>query len=473
MDSSQRKKWKQRKRDYIRQEKESVRREKKQLRKKLRKARKRLIIGYFNYLVGKFTFKKDGKPEENLDSGKKKQQRLKRKRYFSEERKSRKRERAERKKKLKPMRKRIRRERYRYFIRRLKEFIKNPIPKRKLSRSQRLIMREARKQRRQHTLKQFTSFPRRFTQSVGRFWKKRLKWIRLGVIHTGIFLANFRDVLKVRNLRSVYVKVGINSTVYFLFSFLILYYMYQLVTIYTASFFDIPAVLFSYRIYWPLYTYSTLYTRAALIVIFGTGPLACIILGLIFYRLYLWLRNRLAYTKMLFVWLAIHAFNLFFGAYIVGVITRTGFIYTSEWLFLSNVFDVEEIVLLIISIIVLIIIGYFGTRHILTASTSNSAIEPKFRVFYLIFQVLIPWLLGTTILYFMNAPNNPSELLLQYASSLLIIVPVLVNYNSLSFQKLKIVKTPRKTKIRWIFLILLGALIILIKMTLTGGLSFG
>ncbi|MBM3437333.1 MAG: hypothetical protein FJY07_14100 [Bacteroidetes bacterium] len=230
--------------------------------------------------------------------------------------------------------------------------------------------------------------------------------------------------------------------------------------------------MYSYRIDWPLYTYSYLYTRVALIVIFGTGPLASLIIAFVFYRLYLWARTTTEFAKLFFLWGSFHAFNLFFGSYISGVLTRTGFIYTSEWLFISNIFDVEEIIFLIISIVVLLIIGYFATKQFLHAASSASLIDPKYRTLYILGQVVIPWLAGNIILFLSNAPNNPVELILLYVTSILMVIPVLAGFNLTSLQQFNLTHVSRKGKTGWIYLFLLIGLIAFIKIALKNGMSF-
>ncbi len=282
----------------------------------------------------------------------------------------------------------------------------------------------------------------------------------------------FRSTFSSGKLRYDHFKTLINSLAMFLLSFLLVYYIHQFSTILAAKAFNIPTKLYSYRIDWPLYTYSYLYTRKALVVIFGTGPLVCLLLGFGAYRLFLWARFRTVFLKTLALWTAFNAFNLFFGAYIVGVITRTGFVYTSEWLFLSNVFDVEEIVLMIVSMVVLLIVGYYATKQFLYSSNSAAIIEPKIRIIYIFTSVFVPWFAGNLILYSVNIPKNPVELILLYSTSALIVIPIFSNYNTTTMQMLKLPWTPRKFRIGWIFVLMTVLFIIATRFLLTSGISF-
>lgn len=468
MDRSDRRKIKRRRREYIRQEKLSVKRDRQNLKRRIRRERRRRFI---LFLRGIFSKSRVSKSSETGHRKKRGRFAL----YFKFWLQERSRDRAERRemrKKYKPMRDHIRKERWKKFRHDLVAFFKNPIPGRKLNKNQRFILQEIKKERRQKRKEYLLGLPGRMTNSVANFWRKRIKGVRAVMQAAGMFIGEFREATSVRDVRRTLFVTLVNSTVFYILAYLVLYYISQYITIFTASFYDIPAVLYSYRIYWPLYTYSTLYTRAALIVIFGTGPIACLVIGVVFYRLYLFLRSKLNYLKVFLIWIIYHSLNLFFGAYIVGVITRTGFIYTSEWLFLSNVFDVEEIVLLIVSVVVLVISGYYGTRQVMMASVSNKVLEPRRRVFYIIFQLLIPWLIGNGALILMNTPNNPDELLLSYVTSILLIVPALSNFNTPTLQNIRIAKMPGKVSVRWIYVVVAILAMVLIRFGLAGGISF-
>jgi hypothetical protein len=462
-----------RRRKYIREEKASIRREKRAIRRKRNEFRKRQLIGWASSLV-------QGLRKMFIHGGagsgiaqKKAESRRRRREYAHEERRSIRREKREMRRKYRPMRRKIRQERMIGAAKSLVNFFtKHPVKRRKsedrkLARE--IIKREDRRRLRQRII----SFPVRLMASVTLFWRNRWSGMKKAGANTADLFATFREVTGDRELRRQHLITLLNSTTFFVLSFLTVFFLNQIVTIITASFFDIPAVLFSYRIYWPLYTYSSLYTRAALIVIFGIGPLLCLVLGFVFYRLFLRSQYRQVYYRQFLLWAALHGFNNFFGAYIVGVITRTGFIYTSEWLFLSNVLDVEEIVFLSVSIIVMIVAGYLSTKQFLNSAISQKIIAPRIRVVYVFSMVMLPWVTGNILLYLMNVPRNPFYLLLLYFTTLLAVIPVFTNFNTTTNQQLKLEGTIARPRISWLFLILMVTAIIGIRYGLMNGISFG
>lgn len=414
----------------------------------------------------------DLKEERRQQSEKRKILKQQRKAYLAEERRSMKKEKEERKKLASAMRKQVQAARMEEIKHEFKSFLKHPGGKDEMDPTDIKILKKIKREVRQQRLRSVIEQPKLLLRSISRFWLNRRNQVKAGMDNVGAFMKMTREAFGQKQLRADYFKTVINSIGLFLLSFLLVYYVHQFATIFAARAFNIPTKLYSYRIDWPLYTYSYLYTRKALIVIFGMGPFVCLLLGIAAYRLFLWSRFRTVHLKIFALWTAFNSFNMFFGAYVVGVITRTGFIYTSEWLFLSNVFDVEEIVLMIVSIVVLLIAGYYSTKQFLYAANSAAIIEPKVRLVYVIVAVLIPWLLGNLVLYIVNIPKNPVELVLLYSTSALIIIPLFSNYNTTTMQMLKLPWTPPRFRFGYAYLIITILFIIGTRLLLKSGLSF-
>jgi hypothetical protein len=251
-----------------------------------------------------------------------------------------------------------------------------------------------------------------------------------------------------------------------------MYYLSQFASIFVAGKYSIPAVLHSYRIFWPLYTYSSLYSRQALIVIFGIGPLVCLSMAFGLFHLYNRIKTGNRYLKIFLIWLIFHGVNQFFGAYISGVITRTGFVYTTEWLFYSRIFGIQEILLVIVSVLVLVGFGLYSTKQFILAANANQLIDPAIRQVFILAQVFLPWLVGYLIIFLSNLPHNPPELLLLYLASFLMILPVFFNFNSSSNRYIKLQFQEKKLKVNIINLLVFTASLVLIRLFIYPGISF-
>ena len=162
---------------------------------------------------------------------------------------------------------------------------------------------------------------------------------------------------------------------------------------------------------------------------------------------------------------------MFFGAYIVGFITRTEFIYTSEWLFLSNVFDIEEIIFTLISFGMLIVIGRIVTPLFLVSSGSVTLIKPEFRLYFILSQLILPWLVGVFVLFLITLPHYYIPLIFKTITPALILVPSLIIYNSRRFAKIHKSGVVQHNYFRWSIIIVFFALLLFYRVILNFGLK--
>lgn len=283
--------------------------------------------------------------------------------------------------------------------------------------------------------------------------------------------ANFKLVLATPDLRKKFVISFLQSTAYYILSFLLIYIIYQLVTIFVARTFNVPVVWYYYQLKFPLYTYSHLYTRTALVTIFGSGPAVSLVLAIIFMRLF-FSKSPIAKNFQLFnLWGIINGLNMFFGAYIVGFLTRTEFIYTSEWLLMSRIFDVEEIIFTMLSLAVMLLAGIKITSMFLVSSGSVTLITPEYRLFFIISQVILPWIAGAVIFFLITMPTHYIPFLLKTITPGLALIPALFTYNSLRNQNIHDSGLIRRNYFRWGLVVLVIALLFFYRVVLNFGLK--
>lgn len=359
---------------------------------------------------------------------------------------------------MKMLRKKIRSQRNAQRKKDLQNFLKNPFRLRRVKGSEKVLQRQIRKDLRQQRRKNLMDFPSRIKGAFQRSIEKRKRMFRYRLRKTeDLFSTVTRGTASERLLPDL-LMTFLNSTALFLIAFWSIFYFQQLVSMMAAQRFSIPVVLYSFKIDWPLYTYSVTYTRRTLIVVFGLGPLLVFLASFLFYRVQKNIAKKSATAALLITWLLFHSINQVFGGLIAGLMTRTGFARTTEWLFLTRPFDTVELSLLVVSALVLIVAGFIGTRLFLRLGQNARFLEPKVRPFYLLFQVLLPWLTGTLLLYLSNIPNNPPELIIRYTISFLMILPMLTNYNTPSLRSVKLSNPTGVKGISWmaLFSILIG-----------------
>jgi hypothetical protein len=292
-----------------------------------------------------------------------------------------------------------------------------------------------------------------------------LKWLQIRDVYYSVsgFMVALVSIAGEKSLRKDFLYTIINSTFSFILAFLVVRYVNIFITTLVAQLFGIPVVLYSFSIHLPLYTYSSLYTPAALITIFGTGPFISLVAGFLLYRWYMRIIWRKLIAKTFIIWLIFHAVNMFFGAYISGALTRTGFIYSIEWMFNTSAFDITEVIFLAASAVGMLWFGSMLTRPFILAANTENIIKHEFRLHYLLSEVFLPWLAGSMFLYLMNYPRLAVDLIILYLASLLMIVPLFINFRKLGIRLMQIPGLPDKVKIGWVYILLVVFLAVIVR----------
>lgn len=387
----------------------------------------------------------------------------------------------------KAWRQRRRAEAWRRFLKRLNRFLADPFAKKKLSSEERdrrrfkMYARRDRKIERQKWIAKFrknpwtTIFPRRQKAPGGGYYNaygltkaERKEMSRQKRKH---FLDNFRTLVTTPELRRKFGFAYLHSTAYFILAFMLIYIIYQAITIAVASSYHIPIIWYYYQLKFPLYTFSPLYTRQALVVIFAMGPLLSLMLAFVFLKLY-FTENPIAKRfKLFYLWGFICGTNMFFGAYIAGVFTRTEFIYTSAWLFMSRGFDTVEMIFTAISVVTLLVIGRIVTPLFLLSSGSVTLIKREFRLFFVFSQVILPWLTGILILFLITLPNSYFPLILKTITPGLIMIPSLFLYNSIEYDNIHQSGVIQRNYFKWGIVIAVVVLLFFYRVILSFGLK--
>ena len=382
---------------------------------------------------------------------------------------------------------RERKEEWKNFTKRFSEFIAHPFAKRKLTSAERdrhrfkMLSRRERKQDRQKWWAKFkknpwkTLFPpRQFRTPGGGYYysygltKQELK--EIAAQKRKRFRENMRKALTDPDLRQKFIFSYLHSTAYLILAFMLIYVVYQGITILVASSYRIPVIWYYYRLKFPLYTFSPLYTREALVVIFAMGPIMSLMLAFVFLKLYFTTNVILKRFQLFYLWAFICGANMFFGAYISGVLTRTEFLYASEWLFMTrHMFDTVEIVFTAIAIVIMVTIGRMVTPLFLLSSGSVTLVKPEFRLFFILSQVIFPWITAMMVLFLITLPTWYFPLILKTILPGLMLVPSLFLYNSLQFDSIHQSGVIQRTYFKWSIVIVVVAVLFFYRLILGFG----
>lgn len=261
----------------------------------------------------------------------------------------------------------------------------------------------------------------------------------------------------------------INSTVAFLIAYLLVYLIFQLVTVITASYFQIETDWYYYKVGFLAVTMSPLWHFLSIKSIFSAGPIVSLVMAFVYFSIYISsFKDKQGLTKLILLWATLLSFNQFFGQFIGGDVAYQfsdkflGFLYVTNYMFISK--DIENW-LAIACTIILITLGFFSTRYFLSTSYSRFFLfNNRMKFVFKINTVFLPAVAGTVIIFFIKLPmGNMDEIMehlsyniyevISYLTMLIMLIPVFNNYNSQVDLAIQIVNEERKQRIEWKFLI--------------------
>ncbi|MFC2100938.1 hypothetical protein ACFLRZ_03815 [Bacteroidota bacterium] len=266
----------------------------------------------------------------------------------------------------------------------------------------------------------------------------------------------------------VYAIIAINSTILFIFTFHIVNFINKLVTTIVANHYKVLTIMYYHKMEFPIGYTSPLWTFESVRTIFSSGPIACLIVGIIFYRFFYMIRKGPGLLKLFFLWMAFHSLNMFFGAFTSGVITTSGFGYVPQWFYFSTV---ANFVGSMVALSCLAAIGFYSRKSFLQCAMSYRIISHEYRLLYLISQALFPYVLGTVILIMLKMPNNPIYEGIIHGTMLLMIIPLLLNYKENI--KTHLYEKTDRIKIDYWYFVLSIVIFVIIRYGFSSGISFG
>ncbi|MCD4746119.1 MAG: hypothetical protein K8R58_07455 [Bacteroidales bacterium] len=310
--------------------------------------------------------------------------------------------------------------------------------------------------------------------------KRRIRRLKISIksIDKNTFPKLFRRIIifsENKDERNNFLIITINSTIFFVLSYLFLYIISQLATVIAALQFDYKTILFYHKIYFNIDKGD--WFADSVKILFSTGPVISLFFGIIFVIIYSKVRREDGLLKLFFLWGFIHAFSMFFGALLAGTLLNQGFGWVVSYLYYR---DTGKMVISIISIFILFAIGTLSTKSFLFSANSYFNYQNKQnRKFFILSQVFIPFLIGSFILIFLKIPNdtyygsidNTYYEIFIFLSIILVLIPVFSLYNT--YPDFYFDESPKKINLVWKFLIVMVIIIILFRFGLSSGIHFG
>ncbi|MBK7172001.1 MAG: hypothetical protein IPH84_01930 [Bacteroidales bacterium] len=206
-------------------------------------------------------------------------------------------------------------------------------------------------------------------------------------------VADLIDTEKPKLNFGAHIRPVIISTAAFMIAYQLVWLVYQFAVMVVASFNEIDSVLYYYEVMFPIGNTSPKWTQSSIIFITLAGPLFSLIMWAV-YRHVILRRFKIGATwRLFFVWLTLGSMMMFFGAFVAGAITRQGFGFVVNWLYMSIAF---RIFFSMIFLSFIIWLSWNIVRFLPESSGSDSWKNNRFQ--FVFSRLILPWLIGGSIM---------------------------------------------------------------------------
>ena len=152
--------------------------------------------------------------------------------------------------------------------------------------------------------------------------------------------------------RSNFFKILLNSTALFVLSYLVLFIISQIITIWVALSFDYKLIVYYFKLYYNIR--GDEWSGDAVKILYSIQPLVGLIFGFIFLTIYNNKKNETGNFKLFYLWGFVHGIVFFFGSLLMGTLLNQGFGWVISYLYYR---DTGKMIFSIISIFALAIAG--------------------------------------------------------------------------------------------------------------------
>lgn len=264
--------------------------------------------------------------------------------------------------------------------------------------------------------------------------------------------------------------IAVNSTVIYLISFILFHFLFQFATGFAAVGNDLNAVVHYYGT--DVLPGRAGWKKMPIIYTYITGPIFALFLAVVFKQLHFTrYKMRKGFMKLFMLWGFVHGMLFAIGSVIIGVIVKgpgSGIGVAFLW---GRVPMGLQWGMMGVSVMVLVVLGFIVTKLFLQTSPTKDLIDLEYnsRPIYILCVAVIPWFVGSLLLFLINYPKY-------YGSNFLLwmlMVPVLIPI--ITFCKVNMRITLSKSRetllVGWDYIIVCGIAILLFRLLLDSGLD--
>lgn len=205
----------------------------------------------------------------------------------------------------------------------------------------------------------------------------------------------------------------VHSVFIYCIAYITITYISHYVSGFAAKFFGLTPTVRYYGLYDLPISYFD-WTKWSVLFVFGSGPVAALIVGLIAYQVNNYVREFNTNIKAYALWLSVHGVALFCSYSITGSFGTGlanyqgpfyyGFAVVATWL---NVNQVLMVPITLLGILLMLVFGLLIVSAFLSLCFNRKlAINYKGRRQFLLQSALLPWIIGSAICILFSLPPN-------------------------------------------------------------------
>lgn len=262
-----------------------------------------------------------------------------------------------------------------------------------------------------------------------------------------------------------YFHIFLQSTAFFLASYLMIYFLSGISLLYIAFDLDIPAKLFTNYVHFGIGQEDALWTTDAIVSVFMSQPVSSFVAGIVALVIYQLYENPPFSGVAMLIWLFLHGFNLTFGLLAEDLIMQTGLARV------ANVLGLElAVIVLTVGIAVFFLwkAGTFAAKmYYLDVETESTSEKAKFMHYWSFF--LLPYFAGNFVIMLISWQTLAAKDFLIFAFMFICLLPPLFYRQQKEEKKYQSVKPNIKTT--FFYLSISIFFLVLFKLTLNNGIS--
>jgi len=205
-------------------------------------------------------------------------------------------------------------------------------------------------------------------------------------------------------------SIIINSTAFYLLSYLVVFMLFQFTTIIASNIFDIPNTLYYNRISFNVAPEA--WTFDSVKVIYSSGNILLVLLTITFLVVIIKALEFNGLLRLFFLWGFVHSISMLFGSFIIGAFNFDGFGIVLSYWYLA---DTAKMLLLFFGLLILLGIGMAMVKIFLFSANSYfNFLSPKMRPAFRRDQFIIPFVISTLFLQVVKYPLSLYETLILF-----------------------------------------------------------